>query len=78
MSYGASFIDAWRQAGVCQPCQMMHAMVYPTSGLPRCLGLWAETKRRNEKPWPKSERPNGEHGTKVSRLAKETASRRIR
>jgi putative ABC transport system substrate-binding protein len=38
----------------------------------------AETKRRSEKPWPKSERPNGEYGTKVLRLAKETASRRIR
>src|SRR6478735_3491926 len=24
-----------------------------SSGLPRCLGLWAETKRRSEKPWPK-------------------------
>jgi hypothetical protein len=42
------------------------------------LNLWAETKRRSEKPWPKSVRPNGEHGTKVLRLAKETASRRIR
>src|SRR6202030_801987 len=50
----------------------------PTLGLPRCLRLRAETKRRSEKPWPKSERPNGEHGTKVLRLAKETASRRIR
>src|SRR4249919_1925711 len=60
------------------PCQMMRAMVNPTLGLPRCLGLWAETKRRSEKPWPKSERPNGEYGTKVLRLAKETASRRIR
>jgi hypothetical protein len=44
--------------------------------LPRCLGLRAETKRRSEKPWPKSERPNGKSGTKVLRLAKETASRR--
>jgi hypothetical protein len=35
-------------------------------------------QRRSEKAWPKSERPNGEHGTKVLRLAKETASRRIR
>ena len=50
-------------------------MVNPHIGLPRCLGLWAETKRRSEKPWPKSERPNGEPGTKVLRLAKETASR---
>ena len=54
------------------------AMVNPTVGLPRCLGLRAETKRRSEKPWPKSERPNGEPGTKVLRSAKETASRRIR
>jgi hypothetical protein len=61
-----------------QPCQMMRVMLNFTLGLPRCLGLWAETKRRSEKPWPKSERPNGEHGTKVLRLAKETASRRIR
>jgi Phage integrase family len=45
--------------------------------LPRCLGLWAEAKRWSEKAWPKSERPNGEPGTKVLRLA-ETASRRIR
>src|ERR1700730_675470 len=57
---------------------MMRAMVNPTLGLPQCLGLWAETKRRSEKPWSKSERPNGEYGTKVLRLAKETASRRIR
>src|ERR1700737_3849367 len=43
---------------------MMHAMVNPTVGLPRCLGLWAETKRRSEKLWPKSVRPHGEHGKK--------------
>jgi hypothetical protein len=35
---------------------MMRTMLNPTLGLPRCLGLWAETKRRSEKPWPKNER----------------------
>src|ERR1700730_8178591 len=34
---------------------MMRAMVNPHIGLPRCLGLWAETEPRSEKPWPKSE-----------------------
>src|ERR1700730_4492675 len=49
---------------------MMRAMVNPHIGLPRCLGLWAETKRRSEKPWPESERPNGAPGTKVFEVGK--------
>ena len=38
-------------------------------------GYGAETKRRSEKPWPKSVHANGKSGTKVLRLAKGTASR---
>jgi hypothetical protein len=42
----------------------MRAMMNIHIRLPRCLGLWAETRRRSKKPWPKSERANGEHGTR--------------
>jgi hypothetical protein len=56
----------------------MRAMMNIHIRLPRCLGLWAETRRRSKKPWPKSERANGKSGTKVLRLAKETASRRLK
>src|SRR5580704_19008863 len=35
----------------------MCTMVNPHIGLPRCLGLWAETKRRSEKAMAKKRAP---------------------
>jgi hypothetical protein len=48
---------------------------------PDCLnasGYGHQPKVGAKEPWPKSERPNGKPGTKVLRLEKKMASRRIK
>src|SRR3981081_222186 len=49
---------------------MMHAMVNPTLGSASMSRVWAETKRREENPWRKSVRPNGEYGTQGLEVGK--------
>ena len=54
----------------------MRAMVNPTVGLLDVSGYGHKTKRRSQKPWPKSERPNvdlrAEENLLATRLAEYT------